>query len=62
MPMKKVLIPRQNEDFYFWQANFVNRVVTNQVAWGLPAANLAEAQQVFEREKRLIYPGTTRAG
>ena len=38
MPIRKQLIPVQNEDFYFWQANFVNRVVLNQVAWGLPAA------------------------
>jgi len=37
MPRGKQFIPVDDNDFYPWQGNFVNRVVTNQVAWGIPA-------------------------
>ena len=36
MPRGKQFIPVDDNDFYLWQGNFVNRVVTNQVAWGIP--------------------------
>jgi len=41
MPLQKYYIPVKNGEFYIWQANFVNRSVTNQVAWGFPAAAVA---------------------
>ena len=54
MPSGKQLIPIQNEDFYFWQANFVNRVVINQVAWNMPAANLAEPSRYLSGKSALF--------
>jgi len=41
MPVNKRYIPVQNDAFYPWQGNFVNRVVTNAVAWGIPAPAVA---------------------
>ncbi len=38
MPINKRYIPAGNVEFNIWQANFVNRVVTNAVAWGITAA------------------------
>ncbi|MFH0889400.1 MAG: hypothetical protein V1871_09370 [Planctomycetota bacterium] len=37
MSKGKQFIPKDNNAFYPWQGNFVNLVVTNAVAWGIPA-------------------------
>ena len=34
-------LPREDDDFYTWQGNFVNIVVANAVAWGIPAPAVA---------------------
>jgi len=37
MARKTSYIPKRDDDFYTFQANLVNIVVTNAVAWGIPA-------------------------
>jgi len=39
--MRRFYIPRQDDDFYTWQGNFVNIVVANAPAWGIPAPSVA---------------------
>jgi hypothetical protein len=36
MPSGKQYVPVKNNVFYPWQGNFVNLVVLNKVAWGIP--------------------------
>jgi len=40
MPRKVDWIPKQDDDLFNFQGNFVNRVVTNAVAWGVPPADV----------------------
>ncbi|MBI4835368.1 MAG: hypothetical protein HY811_11215 [Planctomycetes bacterium] len=40
MPIKKYYIPKQDDDFFNFQGNFVNRVVANAVTWGIPPADV----------------------
>lgn len=41
MGSRKDYMPEGNAEFYPWQGNFVNRTVTNAVAWGIPAPAVA---------------------
>ena len=41
MAIKKRYIPLKDDDFFNWQGNFVNLVVTNAPAWGIPAPAVA---------------------
>jgi len=41
MPIRKQYIPKQDDDFFTFQGNLVNIVVTNAVAWGIPAPSVA---------------------
>ena len=41
MAIVKRYIPLRDDDFFNWEGNFVNLVVVNQVAWGIPAPAVA---------------------
>ena len=41
MARKTSYIPKRDDDFYTFQANLVNIVVTNAPAWGIPAPSVA---------------------
>jgi hypothetical protein len=38
--MRKAYMPKKDDDFYTFQANLVNIVVTNAVAWAIPPAEV----------------------
>jgi len=40
MAIHKRYIPLNDDDFFNWQGNFVNLVVANAVAWGVPAPSV----------------------
>jgi len=41
MPLKKRYLPLGDDNFFNWQGNFDNRVVTGAPAWGIPAPSVA---------------------
>jgi hypothetical protein len=41
MGRRKDYIPLKDDDFFNWQGNFVNLVVTNAPGWGIPAPDAA---------------------
>jgi len=41
MTVYKRYIPLKDDDFFNWQGNFVNLVVTNAPGWGIPAPDVA---------------------
>jgi hypothetical protein len=41
MPVRKKYIPVRDDDFFTFQGNLVNIVVTNAAAWGIPAPSVA---------------------
>jgi len=41
MPIRKQYVPKRDDDLFNFQGNLVNIVVTNAVAWGIPAPAVA---------------------
>jgi hypothetical protein len=63
MAVHKRYIPLRDDDFFNWQGNFVNLVVANATAWGIPPAEvtaLTDRQTEFEPLYTTAQNKTTR--